>query len=101
MSKTKNNFPSMYEDKLCRFCLEVNSDESLQHFCQCSTLIQTIPEVANIDPDDIFGEIQVQVKAVRIWRKVFNKLENIDTRSTDPSVPHVQTADPIVNPICT
>ena len=101
MSKTKNNFPSMYEDKLCRFCLKVNSGELLEHFCQCLTLILTIPEVANIDPDDIFGEIQVQVKAVRIWREVFNKLENIDTRRNDPSVPHVQTADPIVNPICT
>ena len=62
MTKSKNNYTSMFSDQLCRFCLRINSDETLEHFCNCSTLIQTIPEVSTIDPGAIYGTVLLMTK---------------------------------------
>ena len=92
----------MFLDQFCRFYLHVNSDNTLEHFCKCPYLVQIIPEVSTIDPGAIYGTLDNQVKAVKIWRKVFSQLENMETtRSTILPVPHVQSVDPSVNPICT
>ena len=94
-SNTKKNFPGSYPDQSCRFCGDIHSDESLDHFRDCPQLKIAIPEVSNVNPEDIFGDLQAQIKSVKVWIKVFKKLEDreTETRRIDHSMPHVPTVE--------
>ena len=79
MSPIKVNFKKKYSDLICRLCEVEESEESLLHFTSCDFLLQNVPEVANIKPEDIYGSIDEQIKATRVWTKVFQFLEQTET----------------------
>ena len=76
MTTNKINFRHMYNDVTCRLCELVGSEESLEHFTSCSYLIKHFPDVSTVHPDDIYADIDSQIKAMKIWTEVFNKLED-------------------------
>ena len=66
----------MHDTPSCRLCEEVNSEKSLLHFTSCTLLLKNVPKVSNVDPDDIYGDTQTQIKATHVWMKVFDKLDD-------------------------
>ena len=79
MSPNKVNFKKKFSDLVCRLCEIEESEESLLHFIYCDLLLQNVPEVSSIKPEDIFGSIDEQVKATQVWMKVFQHLEQSET----------------------
>ena len=75
MTPTKNNFRGMYSDLTCRFCNIVGTEESLNHFTCCGFIQQIFPEILQISPDDIYSDLNSQIKATQVWMKVFKYLE--------------------------
>ena len=75
MTKNKSHFKNQFPNLICRLCLDVNSEESLIHFCDCSFIKQHIPEISHVSVDDIYGEIDDQVKAVEVFMKIFLYIE--------------------------
>ena len=45
------------------------------HFCDCSFIKQHIPDISHVSVDDIYGEIDDQVKAVEVFMKIFLYIE--------------------------
>ena len=79
MSINKVNYKNKHSNLVCRLCELENSEESLTHFISCDFLLQNVPEVSSITPDDIYGDIDQQVRATHIWKKVFQYLEKTET----------------------
>ena len=75
MTPTKNNFRGMYPDLTCRFCNIIGTEESLNHFTCCVFIQQKFPEILRISPDDIYSDLNSQIKATQVWMKVFKYLE--------------------------
>ena len=75
MSPNKTNFKGMYPDLTCRFCQIPGNEESLHHFVSCEFLQQKFPEIVQISPDDIYADLNRQIKATQVWMKVFKSLE--------------------------
>ena len=91
MTPNKTNFKATHSDMTCRFCLIRGSEENLEHFCSCIYLIEVIPEILTVDPDDIYGDIDDQIKATHIWMKVFKQLDSIQQNQAHSlTVPHVR-----------
>ena len=61
-------------------CLSENSEETLVHLPVCQSVREKIPEISEVDPDDIFGDLEAQEKSVRVWIQVFSMLEQNDTQ---------------------
>ena len=75
MTKNKSHFKNQFPNLICRLCLDVNSEESLVHLCDCPFIKQHIPEISNVSVDDIYGEIDDQVRAVHTFMKIFLYIE--------------------------
>ena len=75
MSPNKVNFKNLYSSLICRLCENQASEESLSHLTSCNFVLQNVPEVSTISPDDIYGDIDQQIKATHVWKKVFKYLE--------------------------
>ena len=72
-------------------CFSENSEETLLHLSVCQSVREKISEVSTVEPDDIYGNLEVQVRAVRVWIQVFNMLEKHDTQEpgqTNLTEPH-------------
>ena len=80
MIKSKNNFTYLFSDLKCRMCLSENSEETLVHLSVCQSVREKICVISEVDPDDIFGDLEAQVKSVRVWIQVFSMLEQNDTQ---------------------
>jgi len=70
----KANFRNQYKNNLsCILCKDPRSEESLSHLLRC-TFLENIPglaEVTQIKSEDIYGPLEDQIKAVKVWEKIF------------------------------
>ena len=75
----KTNFKGKYlNDISCSLCKDANSEENLQHLLNCSYLLRDADlrkESKTIKLEHIFGNLDQQVKAVKIWSKIFKIYE--------------------------
>jgi hypothetical protein len=75
MCPNKTNFEGIYKPDLsCSLCKDKTSKETESHLLQCpffSKFPELASEMANIKYMDIFSDISKQIKAVRVWIKVF------------------------------
>ena len=80
MTKVKANFSSMYEDINCKKC-QMNTPESDAHLLDCSKIIENCPTLFNnfeTEYLDIFGDIEKQVCATKLYMKVFKVMEKFN-----------------------
>ena len=78
MTRNKTNYKQMHFNLACRLCKNVNSEESLVHLSVCSFVQKHVPEILRISIDDIYDEVEKQIRAVKIWRKVFEYIEEYE-----------------------
>ena len=75
MTPNKTNFPNKYKDNVsCSLCKNVSSEENLLHLLQCPFLTthpDLCADIGTIKAEDIFGGLQQQIKAAKIWTKIF------------------------------
>ena len=79
MCPNKTNFKSMYKSDLtCLLCQDQSSLESESHLLECEYLhsINDLSEdIKKVEYQDIFGSIEEQIKAAKVWTKVFKIYE--------------------------
>ena len=83
MSDVKCNYKMKYGNNLnCSLC-QKNVQESESHLLQCEDILSEngiAEEAANITYNDIYGNLNEQIRAVKLWKKIFKiktwKLEN-------------------------
>ena len=66
MTPNKTNFPNKYKDNVRK--------ENLLHLLQCpfrTTHPDLCADIGTIKAEDIFGGLQQQIKAAKIWTKIF------------------------------
>ena len=75
MTPNKTNFSNKYKDDLsCTLCKNVSSEENLLHLLVCPVLVDhpdLTADIRTVKVGDIFGSFSQQVKAVKIWMKIF------------------------------
>ena len=80
MTPNKINFKSKYgKDLTCKLCKDENSVEDLPHLLACPFLVghpKLSSKINSIKIDDIFGNLESQVKAVKIWDRIFKIYES-------------------------
>ena len=81
MNDLKSNFQTKYKNNLnCSLCHQ-NVKESESHLLQCVEIVSE-PDInlENIKYSDIYGSLGEQIKAVKLWKKIFKirtfKIEN-------------------------
>ena len=91
MSKNKKNFSHLFPDLVCRFCLFLTKEESLEHLIGCVYVCHNVPQIISLSISDIYADDQVerQVNAVKIWTIVFDMLEPKAVSQEHLTVPHV------------
>ena len=80
MIPLKGNFSNAHRDIQCDLCNEDDSEENQTHLLQCSFLLnhpKLKSVIKTIKYDDIFENLQSQVKAVKVWKQILSvrKLE--------------------------
>ena len=79
VTPNKANFRKKYENDLsCILCGDISSVETLHHFLVCSYLAnqtQLGSELKSIKYEDIYGKLSDQIRAVKVWDKVFKIYE--------------------------
>ena len=78
MTPNKINFKSKYRNTNCSLCKDDNSEESLSHLLICpflSDIPELFEEARLVKCEDIFRNIEKQVKAVKYWEKVLKIYE--------------------------
>ena len=85
----KTNFKSKFSNLSCRLCGNPSEEESEIHLLRCEKLIFEQDFKTLLDKiiyTDIFGKIEKQVNAIKIWKKLFKvwnyKIENVQLSST-------------------
>ena len=77
MTPNMTNLPNKYKDYVrCSLCKNVSSEENLLHLLQCPCLTTHPDLCADIgtikaEDKDSFGGLQQQIKAAKIWTKIF------------------------------
>ena len=75
----KSNYKNKYKgDLTCILCKDPNSEENLAHLLNCTYLSNNpqLRDIHTIKCEDIFGCLDDQVKAVKIWAKIFKIYES-------------------------
>ena len=73
-NELKCNYKTKYQNDLsCSIC---SSDtlESELHLLQCEEIVsepEVINDISDIEYSDIFSDIRKQIKAVKVWKKIF------------------------------
>ena len=79
VTPNKANFRKKYEnDLICILCGDISSVETLHHFLMCSYLTSQHllgSELKLIKYEDIYGKLSDQIRAVKVWDKVFKIYE--------------------------
>ena len=71
MLDCKTNFKMSYQDNMtCRLCKDTNSLENEDHILTCSVLNS---EKNDIEFNDVYGSIEQQYKAIKVFKKVIRK----------------------------
>ena len=58
----------------CRICKNTDEEESELHLLKCNQIIsdkQLQQQIKDISYSDVFGTLEQQVKAIKVWKKVF------------------------------
>ena len=75
----KTHFKGKYKDDLsCTLCNDPNTEENLKHLLCCTYLmtdIQLSQGIKEIKYEDIFGNLNEQIRAVKTWSKIFKIYE--------------------------
>ena len=69
----KTNFRTMFSNLQCRLCKEVGTEESEIHIMKCEKILsdKNLKRLLeSISYADIFGTLDQQVKAVKVWKQV-------------------------------
>ena len=87
MSPNKLSYKNNFSDLTCRICRLTGSEESLGHLLRCPTLTQRkdLPEIENIRVEDLFGDLDQQAKALKIFRTIFSILDDSNKDNRGPS----------------
>ena len=84
VTPNKTNYRKKYEHDLsCTLCKDPNTEESESHLLSCPFLInkhQLGPDMQTIQYEDIFKNLTHQVKAVKVWTKIFKIYEKENPR---------------------
>ena len=75
----KSNYKKQYSNLLCRLCEQTDEIESEEHVMKCVNIVSEgnlKTELENIAFTDIFGNLEKQIKIVKVLNKVF-KIWNI------------------------
>ena len=70
----KTNFKTSYSDLTCRLCGKQDEAESESHLLKCDKVISENDLkslVENIAYNDIFGTLNQQINAIKVWCKIF------------------------------
>ena len=68
MIEVKNNFSSKYGNKLeCSLCFHHVEDQ--EHLLKCSEIVSEV-NTSEISYKDIFGTLNKQAEAIKIWKQV-------------------------------
>ena len=69
----KTNFRNNFSNMLCRLCQKPGEHESEIHLMQCEHIVNENNmqnSIQNISYMDIFGTIEKQVAAIKVWKKI-------------------------------
>ena len=74
MVNLKTNFKSQFKDLHCRVCNEIDSIEDEEHILQCG-------EFGDYNEDkisfvDVYGDVDEQMKAVKVFKKILRRRES-------------------------
>ena len=75
MLPLKANFSNAHRNLQCDLCNEYNTTESQVHLLQCRVLVtnpQFLSVITTIKYDDIFKDLSTQIKAVKVWSKIWS-----------------------------
>ena len=75
MTLNKSSFKNNFKSFVCRLCNEESSTESLNHLLTCRSVSGRVSNVSNIKTEDIFGTLDKQLAAVKVWKTIFAILE--------------------------
>ena len=73
MTKTKLNYRNMHADLSCNLC-DKDIPQSDSHLLDCDRIILECEELSkntSVEYEDIFGDENQQVQAIRLFSKVF------------------------------
>ena len=72
VTPNKSNYKNKYKnDMSCTLCKDNQTEENLSHLLCCPFLTQLVTDINTIQCQDIFGNLEQQVKAVKIFEKIF------------------------------
>ena len=85
----KTNFRNNFSNMLCRLCQKPDENESEIHLMKCKYIVDenTMKEsIENIAYMDIFGAIEKQVAAIKVWKKILKIWEiKLEVSKLSPS----------------
>ena len=96
VNETKCNYRSKYENNMnCSICSS-NTEESELHLLKCEAIVsepEVKDQISEITYSDIFSDVERQIKAVKLWTKIFRirkwKIENKKLSSDGHQVHHL------------
>ena len=71
-TNVKTNFRNSYTNLLCRLCQKPDEDECEIHLLKCDQIVKekNIENIDKISYLDIFGTLEKQITAVKVWKKI-------------------------------
>ena len=84
LTPNKTNYRNRYENNLsCSLCKDPSTEESEIHLLSCDFLVnnpQVGPDLNTIEYRDIFKSLPQQIKAVKVWEKIFKIYDKVNSR---------------------
>ena len=89
----KTNYSSNLTNMQCRLCRKNGEEESEIHIMHCENIISDINlknDLETIAYEDIFGSLDKQILAAKVWKKVIRAWNlKLDSAKRSPSGPQV------------
>ena len=86
MVNLETNFKSQFIYLHCRVCNEIDSIEDEEHILQCGEFGDSNED--KISFVDVYGDVDEQLKAVKVYKKILRRREaylTIITKTSNPS----------------
>ena len=80
MTNSRSNFSSMYQTIQCNLCDDL-VDQTDSHLLDCKTIIANCQSLATnyeAEYEDIFGDIDSQLKITKLFKEVFKVKAQLD-----------------------
>ena len=83
VTPNKTNYRKKYEHDLsCTLCRDPNTEESESHLLSCPFLVNK-PQLGSVmqtvQYEDIYKNLTLQVKAVKVWTKIFKIYDKVNS----------------------